>query len=324
MTQCWEPGTQYNYGDIVEYQGQCFQPMYFQSSILSVIWYLGSEYKIIQPHRSQSDWTPDVTPALWGKTQGHHHHDEKQQQNWQQPQPQQQPQQAPSYDYGKQEQGPAQSEHKSWFDEHKKEAEIAGGLAIGAGLLGAAFGAYKHHEHQKEEGQGYEAWANTARARTNDFYQNGPRGPFTWVYTEGKRIPQGAVSTGREKDWTLYIARSWIDGAVMPGKASDVFKKGAVIGYKEKEHHVDKYEVLLGDMSRLKWVQFGNRINLDALGAQPVEGGYENDGTPLYIVKAYHKDAWHPGKASVKFEGAFIPYDDKEKLIREYQVLCYA
>lgn len=28
---------------------------------------LGHQYKIIQPHRSQSDWTPPVTPALWGR-----------------------------------------------------------------------------------------------------------------------------------------------------------------------------------------------------------------------------------------------------------------
>ena len=33
MTRHWEPGTQYNYGDVVEYQGQ--------------------HYKIIQAHRSQ-------------------------------------------------------------------------------------------------------------------------------------------------------------------------------------------------------------------------------------------------------------------------------
>lgn len=46
----WEPGTQYNYNDEVSYEG--------------------SFYKIIQPHRSQGDWTPPVTPALWGKVQG--------------------------------------------------------------------------------------------------------------------------------------------------------------------------------------------------------------------------------------------------------------
>ena len=29
--------------------------------------YKGHKYKIIQPHTSQSDWTPNVVPALWGR-----------------------------------------------------------------------------------------------------------------------------------------------------------------------------------------------------------------------------------------------------------------
>ncbi|KXN90187.1 hypothetical protein AN958_04677 [Leucoagaricus sp. SymC.cos] len=314
MTQPWEPGTQYNYDDVVEYQEH--------------------RYKIIQPHRSQSDWTPDITPALWGRLQDSHHvghHQQQQQQQYEQQQyqqswQQQQQQQPPSYDYGKQEQGPppGSDHHKNWLEEHKKALEIGGGLAAGLGLLGAGIGAYKHHEHQKEERGGFEAWANAARSHANTFYTEGPRGPVTWVYNEGKRIPQGAISTGTEHDWTLYIARCWMDESVQLGKASDVFKEGAVIGYRNDEHHVDKYEILLGDMRGLKWVPTSNHLNVDYLGARPVEGGYENDGTPLYVVRAHHKNAWHPGKASSKLEGAFIPYDGKEKCVKEYEVLCYA
>lgn len=59
--------------------------------------------------------------------------------------------------------------------------------------------------------EGFEAWASAARAHGNEFHQYGPRGPATWVYNEGKNIPQSAVSTGVEHDWTLYIARAWID-----------------------------------------------------------------------------------------------------------------
>lgn len=311
MTRAWEPGTQYNYNDVVEY--------------------CGHEYKIIQPHRSQSDWTPDVTPALWGRLSGHHsggqQHHQPQQQQQQQPWQQQQSQQPPSYDYGKQEQGPPPSSDnkgdKNWFTEHKQALEIGGGIAAGLGLLGAGIGAYKHHEHKQEERQGFDAWVSAAKARQNDFYANGPKGPATWVYNEGKHIPQGAISTGTEHNWTLYICRAWVDGGIQIGKASDVFKKGAVIGYKDKELHLSQYEILLGDMRGLKWVQSGNKLNVDYLGARPVEGGYENDGTPLYVARAYHKDAWHPGKASAKLDGAFIPYGDEEVKVKEYQILCY-
>lgn len=48
MVKNWEAGTSYELGDIVIYEG------YY--------------YKIIQPHRSMNDWTPDRTPALWGRT----------------------------------------------------------------------------------------------------------------------------------------------------------------------------------------------------------------------------------------------------------------
>jgi len=56
-------------------------------------------------------------------------------------------------------------------------------------------------------------------------------------------------------------------------------------------------------MRGLRWVSTANKINVNYLGATPVEGGYENDQTPLYVVKAEHKGAWHPGKASIKING---------------------
>lgn len=41
----WETGVQYIVGDRRSYRSKL--------------------YKCVQPHTSQSDWTPDVTPALW-------------------------------------------------------------------------------------------------------------------------------------------------------------------------------------------------------------------------------------------------------------------
>lgn len=152
MTNQWEPGVQYNLGDSVLYNG--------------------SKYNIIQAHRSQSDWTPDVTPALWGKVPGGGGNDHQsgggygqQQQGYQQQQ--QQPQ-----GYGQQQQGYGQQHTSSnnsgdygqekkdesfgdkvgdFFHDHKKELEIGGGIAAGAALLGAAGLAYKHHQDKKHE-----------------------------------------------------------------------------------------------------------------------------------------------------------------------------
>ena len=108
-------------------------------------------YKIIQPHRSQvgflrindpvliqrrqSDWTPPVTPALWGRLQGgggyHSHHREGQ---WgtdceslpggQQPQRQEVIEKV-TYQESSYQSPAAQppQEHK-WYEDHKKELEV--------------------------------------------------------------------------------------------------------------------------------------------------------------------------------------------------------
>ncbi|GLB37266.1 putative protein of unknown function (DUF3421) [Lyophyllum shimeji] len=323
MTQCWEPGVQYNHGDVVSYEGH--------------------RYKIIQPHRSQSDWTPPITPALWGRMsdqdggqQGHS------QQSWSNQQPQnQQPQNQPPPSYqqpqdngGQLQQGyqyhdqkptheEAKPEKTHWYDDKSKLAlGIGGGVA--AGLLA---GGIHHliHKHEKDEHQeaGHAAWVNEARMRAEQFNRNGPQGPATWLLTQGKDIPRYAIEVGREHSAPLYICRAYWDGGKQVGKASTALEKGAVVGYKHKEHHTDVYEILLGDMNGLRWVPAHGKVNVSALGYRPVEGGHEKDGTPLYVIKAMYDGIYHPGKASATLDGAYIPYGGTEKNIKEYQVLCY-
>ncbi|KAJ3516540.1 hypothetical protein NLJ89_g1050 [Agrocybe chaxingu] len=316
MTRCWEPGTQYNYDDVVDYQGH--------------------RYKIIQPHRSQGDWTPPVTPALWGRLQDDHHHggDNKYQQQGYQPQQPQQPYQQPQQhqppppQYGGQP-GQQQQDNKPWYgdEDNKKKIGLAAGVLGGAAVLAGGMFAYKKHEEDKDEAKAQawsrENWLNDARARTQAFHQQGPSAPATWLLTHGKSIPKGAILVGREKSWNLYISRAYYDGGLLIGKASDAFKKGGVVGCKNEEVHVEDYEVLAGDMSQLRWVASSGKLHLASLGARPVEGGREVDGTPIYVAKAPHKGAEHPGKVGENWDGAYIPYDGEEKLVKEYQVLCY-
>jgi len=327
MVQCWEPGTQYDYGCVVEY--------------------CGAEYKIIQPHRSQGDWTPDVTPALWGRMQGGGHHGHHGDQHsgggygggsYQQQQPQQPAQPAqPQYSYG----GggvpnpgpptpaaqPTQDEKKTnWYDlddERKKQLEIGGGLLAGAALLGGGFAAFQHHKKNQEENKA-EAWAvsnwlDDAKQRTATFNSRGPQGPTTWILTQGTNIPQGAIEGGREKGGdVLYIARAYYEGGLHLGKAGRHFRKGAVIGYGGKEVEVDTFEVLLGDPRAVKWVAVNsNEFQVNRL----VEGGKEKDGTPLQIAQAYYKGGTHPGKYNKGFGGACIAYGGKEEIVQQFQVL---
>jgi len=330
MVQQWEPGTQYDYDSVVIYEGVA--------------------YKIIQPHRSQGDWAPPNTPALWGRMQdqscagggghhgGHHHGGEGQQ--WQQQQQQQQQQQPPQqqqFQYGSGGQGgdsaaaqPTEQEKKTnWYDlddERKKQLELGGGLLAGAGLLAGGFAAFNSHKKGKED-QKADAWAMSnwlqdAQSRAAAFHRTGPQGPYTWVLTHGKDIPRGAIVGGQEDntdDKILYIARAYYEGGVHLGKAGRHLQKGAVIGYGGKEIEIDTYEVLLGDNSKCKWVAKSDN-NFSPQAA--VEGGREADGTPLLVAQAFYKGGTQPGKYSDKLGGACIAYGGKEEVIKkDYRIL---
>lgn len=184
MTRSWEAGTQYNLGDVVEYNGQ-----------LSIVFTppcslrLGHKYQIIQPHHSQSDWAPDRTPALWGRksddhhdghhghhqpehhNQGDHHHQQQGQRHEQQQQSFEKPQSMfscmrslPSDLISTDRYSPPPVENKTeisheerkkpWYDlsdDRKQQLEIGGGLLAGAAVIGAGYFAYKEHEKNDEE-----------------------------------------------------------------------------------------------------------------------------------------------------------------------------
>lgn len=88
-------------------------------------------------------------------------------------------------------------------------------------------------------------------------------------------------------------------------------------------------------MHGLRWVFARGKLNVSALGYKPVEGGHENDGTPLYIVQALYKDVVYPSKASEKLDGspnfkrnasyanpylgAYFPYGGTEKNVKVFQ-----
>ncbi|KAI9569716.1 carbohydrate-binding module family 12 protein [Boletus coccyginus] len=324
MAPFWEPGTQYNYGDTVVFQDV--------------------EYKIVQPHRSQGDWTPDVTPALWGRVHGGQHRQHREGQWGEDCKPayaspdhgqQQQYAQRKEADRSASYQAPPgqpeqEQQEKPWYDideEKEKKLKIGGGILAGAAALGLGYYAYKEHEENKEE-ENAQAWSlnkwiEESQARTQQWRAGRYNERVAWVWNEGTTIPRDAIQGGEERGEALYICRSYHEGGILVGKACSVFKKGGVIGYKKDEIHIDKYEILVGDSSAVKWVSCSGKLNVEGLRARPVEGGREPDGSVIYIAQAPYHGAVHPGKASEVYgDGCFIPYDDTEK--KEYAVLCYA
>jgi hypothetical protein len=318
MTYNWEPDTQYNLGDVVVYQGV--------------------KYSIVQPHRSQSDWTPPVTPALWKRVPEAYGGDSQQHQ--------QQPQQ-PSYggygdnnDHKKWDEHqtqkvdiPKEEKKKNWYDlddDRKRQLEIGGGLAAGAALLAGGYMAYKHHENKEEEEKkaqawGAQNWVGEAQSRTQDYHASGSNNnvPVQWVLVHGKQIPENAIRGGAEQNGTpIFICRAYYEGSVQVGKAASHFNEGGVIGYGHQEVSVPTYEILVGDQRSVHWVDQNGDVDLKELGAKPVEAGHEADGTPLYIAQGLVEGSTQPGKCSTKLRAAFIPYGGSEKEVKSYRVLC--
>ncbi|KAG8683114.1 hypothetical protein FRC08_014523, partial [Ceratobasidium sp. 394] len=250
----------------------------------------------------------------------------------------------PQEDYSSQEQRPwDQHDHtkvefgqdekqKNWYDidpERRKQLEIGGGLLAGAALLGGGFLAYKkhkeHEEDRKADAWACQNWVTEAQGRTRQYHESGAQEPAHWVLTHGIQIPQGAFVGGQEHDGTpLYVARAFFEGGVHPGKVSPNFKKGAIIGWGGDEIEVENYEVLIANPQAVRWAESSEKFNIQSLGARPVEGGYEADKTPLFIVQAPYKNGTHPGKTSEKLGNADITYGGNEKRVDTFRVLVYA
>jgi hypothetical protein len=227
---------------------------------------------------------------------------------------------------------PHEEQQKSWYDlddHRKKQLEIGGGLALGLGLLGGGYLAYKGHQKSEEEKKaqvwGLQGWVRDAQARTDQYYQQGGGGRLTWILNKGRHIPENAIVGGHEHGKDLYICRAFHEGGLQVGKASSVFNEGGVIGYKHHEIAVGTYEILVGRQDAVRWIESSGSINTDMFrNVEPVEGGREADGTPLYVVQAPYNGALHPGKASTKLHTAFIPFDGSEKEVKEYRVAVKA
>ncbi|KIJ49686.1 carbohydrate-binding module family 12 protein [Sphaerobolus stellatus SS14] len=306
MPQLWEPGTAYGLGSIVEFEGQL--------------------YKIIQPHTSQGDWTPPVTPALWG-----HYYEQKHQEPYHEPRHEPHHEQKPWTEQTTQKVDVHEEDRKKpWSDldaDKKKKLEIGGGLAAGLALLGAGYYAYHEHEKNEEDKKaqvwGLQNWLQDAQRRTEEFHERGPNAPTTWVLAHGKNIPQGAIVAGEEHG-KVYIARAFYEGSIQVGKAGPQYEKGAVIGYGHKEIHLETYEILLGDSNGIRWIEHKGNLKAYELGnVRLVEGGREANGSPLYIAQAQHDGVTVPGKASDHFDGALIPLKGTEKKESHYKVLAY-
>ncbi|KAH9961258.1 hypothetical protein BC827DRAFT_334920 [Russula dissimulans] len=374
-TRDWEPGVDYKLGDVVRYKGH--------------------KYRIIQPHRSQSDWTPDKTPALWGRIPDHDDYDDDDDDDRRGDV--KQPDSYGQYPVDV----PQQEQKKKWYDvddKHKKQIEVAGGIAAGAALLAGGIAAYRHHEQKKkteeevstlsffsgfhvvpfqgdyhgddvkqpndssqhtdqtvnvpqqEQGKklyddkhkkqleaaggiaagaallagGYAAYQHHEHKKQTEEGENA--GPVTWIHVERREdIPPQALEVGRDRDGNpIYVARVSYQGSLQVGKAARVFKQGAVIPYAGQAVEFSAFEVLVADPRAIRWVRYSYQLNVQQVGARPVEGGREADGAPLYIARVEYEGGVHTAKVGEHLPGANVAFHGGEVQVEDYEVLVYS
>jgi hypothetical protein len=228
-----------------------------------------------------------------------------------------------------------EEQKKKWWDldgDRKKQLEIGGGLLAGAAAIGAGYYAWNEHEKKKTEQEkqaltwGLQGWQRDAHSRTEEFRNHGPRGDTgtTWVLVEGRdKIPRSAIEAGRDKDNNpIYIARAYYEDSLQIGKASPVFKEGSAIGYAGRVIELNKFEILIGDPQAIRWVSYSYQLDLERLGATPVQGGKEANGTPIYIARVKYNDGVHTAKVGEHLPGAHLAFGGSEVIVDDYEVLC--
>ncbi len=109
-------------------------------------------------------------------------------------------------------------------------------------------------------------------------YQPGPSS-VSWQaaqspFTPGAGAIVGAGGKGSKPNEPLYVCRAYYNNALLPGKW---IGGQCSVSYNGKEWKLDSYEVASGPA---EWRNFDG--NVSAL----VPGGYDTDGTPLYVCRA--------------------------------------
>jgi hypothetical protein len=138
-----------------------------------------------------------------------------------------------------------------------------------------------------------------------------------WVPARGTQVPAGVSPAGAEANGApLYIIRAPMGSGVHPGKLNPANGKGYV-SYGGKEVELQSgLEVFVG---KGLWVTAsGGEVPFGA-----IRGGADDDGSPLFIIRAAVGGGTHPGKLSPEYGKAYVPYDGRELVVDSYEVLVY-
>ncbi|KAJ3298615.1 hypothetical protein HK104_010536 [Borealophlyctis nickersoniae] len=265
-----------------------------QYSAGSTVHYNGATYKVVQSHTSQGDWDPTRTPALFARC------DEgcapqtqaggygycppacpPAQQH--QPQYQQQAPQGGGYGYQQTPQQPPQ---------YQQQPPQYGSTMTGGYPATNQSQAQAKQEAEKHAANRFGLSDDQMKIGGGLLGTAAAIGLGAWAFNEYKEHKEEAA----EDQW------------------------GEANWYKEAVERQKKYLQAVQCKAQLPPVTWiltdGNHIPAGA-----IRGGQEADGTPLYIIRAFHKGGVHVGKISPKMKKAHFSWGGKEIEDDKYEIL---
>ncbi|XP_031620100.1 uncharacterized protein LOC116338776 isoform X3 [Contarinia nasturtii] len=142
---------------------------------------------------------------------------------------------------------------------------------------------------------------------------------FSWVTSSSGHVPAEAVCAGNQSNGEpLYVGRAHVEGSLSTGKIHPSHNC-IYVPFNGAEHSVSVYEVLVAQ-KRCTWVP-------STLHSPLPEGallaGHDQDGSPMYIGRAFHEGDQIPAKVIPSKNATYICYGGHEILKDSFDVLCH-
>lgn len=140
-----------------------------------------------------------------------------------------------------------------------------------------------------------------------------------WILARDKSKPppgafEGGYNTVYGSKTKIYILRTKIGGALVPGKLDDLISKGYV-GFNNREYYANDYEVLVDFKGA--WVSTSD----DKIPPNALKAGYAVDGETLYIGRAMHDGNLLVGKVQKSNKSVRVTYNSTEIPYNKYEIL---